>query len=338
MDMVCQDKTDLEAPGLAEIEAAAQKLKGRIVETPVVPLVAEALKTHLPEGAEVTGKLELFQHAGSFKARGALLNILDFSDAEAARGATAVSAGNHALAVSWAARQRSVSAKVVMMKSADPVRVAGCRALGAEVVLAEDIHGAFDAVDRIVEKEGRRFVHPFENPLTILGTATCGREAALQMPELDVMVIPVGGGGLIAGMARAMKLLQPNCRIIGVEPSGADSLARSFAAGSPQTLEKVDTIADSLGAPMALPYSFAVARDHVDELVQIDDAEMLRAMAQVYDGLKLALEPAGAASTAAIMGPLKRACKGKRVGLIFCGSTIGEERFAKLVAEGRGLA
>ena len=253
MDMVCQDKTDLEAPGLAEIEAAAQKLKGRIVETPVVPLVAEALKTHLPEGAEVTGKLELFQHAGSFKARGALLNILDFSDAEAARGATAVSAGNHALAVSWAARQRSVSAKVVMMKSADPVRVAGCRALGAEVVLADDIHGAFDAVDRIVEKEGRRFVHPFENPLTILGTATCGREAALQMPDLDVMVIPVGGGGLIAGMARAMKLLQPTCRIIGVEPSGADSLARSFAAGSPQTLDKVDTIADSLGAPMALP-------------------------------------------------------------------------------------
>ncbi|WP_422365010.1 threonine ammonia-lyase [Pelagibius sp.] len=338
MDMVCQDKTDLEAPGLAEIEAAAQKLKGRIVETPVVPLVAEALKTHLPEGAEVTGKLELFQHAGSFKARGALLNILDFSDAEAARGATAVSAGNHALAVSWAARQRSVSAKVVMMKSADPVRVAGCRALGAEVVLAEDIHGAFDAVDRIVEKEGRRFVHPFENPLTILGTATCGREAALQMPDLDVMVIPVGGGGLIAGMARAMKLLQPNCRIIGVEPSGADSLARSFAAGSPQTLEKVDTIADSLGAPMALPYSFAVARDHVDELVQIDDAEMLRAMARVYDGLKLALEPAGAASTAAVMGPLKQACKGKRVGIIFCGSTIGEERFAKMVAEGRELA
>lgn len=337
MDMVCQDKTDLEAPGLAEIEAAAQKLKGRIVETPVVPLVAEALKIHLPEGAEVTGKLELFQHAGSFKARGALLNILDFSDEEAARGATAVSAGNHALAVSWAARQRKVSAKVVMMKSADPVRVAGCRALGAEVVLADDIHGAFAEVDRIVEKEGRRFVHPFENPLTILGTATCGREAALQMPDLDVMVIPVGGGGLIAGMARAMKLLQPNCRIIGVEPSGADSLARSFAAGSPQTLEKVDTIADSLGAPMALPYSFLVARDHVDELVQIEDAEMLRAMARVYDGLKLALEPAGAASTAAVMGPLKQACAGKRVGIIFCGSTIGEERFAKLVAEGRGL-
>ncbi|NIA71177.1 threonine/serine dehydratase [Pelagibius litoralis] len=327
-----------DAPDLAAIEAAAQTLKGRIVETPVVPLVAEALKPHLPGGAEVIGKLELFQHAGSFKARGALLNILDFSDAEAGHGATAVSAGNHALAVAWAARQRQVHAKVVMMKTADPVRVAGCRALGAEVVQTDDIHGAFAEVDRIVAEEGRRFIHPFESPLTVLGTATCGREAAMQMPDLDVMVIPVGGGGLIAGMARAMKLLQPNCRVIGVEPEGADSLTRSFAAGSPQTLEKVDTIADSLGAPMTLPYSFAVARDHVDELVRIRDDDMLRAMGLIYDGLKIAVEPAGAASTAAVMGPLKQACAGKRVGVIFCGSNIGEERFAALVAKGRGLA
>ena len=330
-----QEETRCQAPGLAEIEAAARQLQGRIVETPVVPLVAEALQPFLPAGASVTGKLELFQHAGSFKARGALLNILDFSDAEAARGATAVSAGNHALAVAWAARQRQVHAKVVMMKAADPVRVAGCRALGAEVVQADDIHGAFAEVDRIVKEEGRRFVHPFENPLTVLGTATCGRECALQMPALDVMVIPVGGGGLIAGMARAMKLLQPDCRIVGVEPEGADSLARSFAAGSPQKLEKVDTIADSLGAPLALPYSFAVARDHVDELVTIPDAAMLRAMGLLYDGLKIALEPAGAASTAAVMGPLRETCEGKRVGVIFCGSNIGEERFARLVAEGR---
>lgn len=335
--MATLDPETLAPPVLAEIEAAAQRLKGRIVETPVTPLTAGVLTPFLPAGAEVLGKLELFQQAGSFKARGALLNLLDFSETERKRGATAVSAGNHALAVSWAAGQRDVPAKVVMMKSADPVRVAGCKALGAEVVLADDIHGAFAEVDRIVETEGRRFVHPFENPLTVLGTATCGRECALQMPDLDAMVIPVGGGGLIAGMARAIKLLQPNCRVIGVEPTGADSLSRSFAAGSPQSLERVDTIADSLGAPKALPYSFAVAREHVDEMVLIEDAEMLRAMALIYDAMKLALEPAGAAATAAVMGPLREALAGKRVGVIFCGSTIGEARFAELVARGRGL-
>lgn len=325
------------APGLAEIEAAAETLKGRIVETPVVALTSDVLSPHLPEGAEVIGKLELFQHAGSFKARGALLNLLDFSEEERRRGATAVSAGNHALAVSWAAAQRHVPAKVVMMKAADPVRVAGCRALGAEVVQCDDVHAAFDEADRIVEEEGRRFVHPFESPITVLGTATCGRECALQMPALDVMVVPVGGGGLIAGMARAFKLLQPDCRVIGVEPTGADSLARSFAAGSPQALERVETIADSLGAPRALPYSFAVARAHVDTLVRIEDAAMLRTMALVYDALKIALEPAGAAATAAVMGPLREACAGKRVGVIFCGSTIGEARFADLIAKGRAL-
>ncbi len=333
--MSAQDLSGRPAPSLADIEAAAEKLKGRIVETPVVALDAEALAPHLPEDARVTGKLELFQHAGSFKARGALLNVLDFSAEERTRGATAVSAGNHALAVSWAAQQQQVDAKVVMIKKADPVRVEGCRALGAEVVLSEDVHAAFEAVDRIVAEEGRRFIHPFESLLTALGTATCGRECALQMPDLDVMVIPVGGGGLIAGMARAIKLIQPDCRVIGVEPEGADSLSRSFAAGSPQQLEKVDTIADSLGAPMALPYSFALARAHVDALVTITDAAMLRAMALIYDGLKIALEPAGAAATAAVMGPLKQACAGKRVGVIFCGSTIGEARFARLVAEGR---
>ena len=330
-----QQEDEAAAHSLAAIEAAANKLKGRIVETPVVALTAEALRDHLPKGAEVTGKLELFQHAGSFKARGALLNVLDFSEEERARGATAVSAGNHALAVAWAARQQQVDAKVVMIKKADPVRVEGCRALGAEVVLSEDVHEAFETVDRIVAEEGRRFIHPFENPLTTLGTATCGRECALQMPDLDAMVIPVGGGGLIAGMARAMKLLQPGCRIVGVEPEGADSLSRSFAAGSPQTLEKVDTVADSLGAPLALPYSFALARAHVDEMVTIPDAAMLHTLGLLYDGLKIALEPAGAAATAAVMGPLKELCEGKRVGVIFCGSNIGEERFAKLVAEGR---
>ncbi|MDJ0683709.1 MAG: threonine/serine dehydratase [Alphaproteobacteria bacterium] len=325
------------APSLAEIEAAADRLKGRIVETPLVELSSDKLTPYLPEGARVTAKLELLQHAGSFKARGALVNIDALTEAERRAGVTAVSAGNHALAVSWAAAREGVDAKVVMMDFADPVRIDGCRALGAEVVLVPDVHTAFETVKRIEAEEGRAFIHPFEGKRTALGTATCGLEFIRQALDLDAVVIPIGGGGLIAGMARAIKLVKPDCAVFGVEPVGAASMRDSFAAGEAVGIDRVETIADSLGAPMALPYSFSLARDHVDALVTIDDAAMLKAGTLLFDALKLALEPAGAAATAAVMGPLKDRLEGKRVGVIVCGSNIGAAKAADLIAEGRAL-
>lgn len=324
-------------PSLADIEQAAETLRGRVVETPVLPLSSDRIAPHLPEGARAVIKLELFQHAGSFKARGALLNVQALDEGQLKRGITAVSAGNHAIAAAWAARQRGTSAKVVMMQSADPVRVAACRALGAEVVQVADVHKAFAEVDRIVASEGRTFVHPFESLLTVTGTATLGLELMRQVPDLDAVVVPVGGGGLIAGMARAIKLASPKTVVYGVEPEGADSMTRSFAAGAPQKLDTVRTIADSLGAPMALPFSYSVARTHVDEMVCIPDEAMMKGAALLYDALKIAVEPAGAASTAAIMGPLRDRLRGKRVGVIACGSNIGEAKFADFVARGRAL-
>lgn len=324
-------------PDLARIEDARVRLGARIVETPVVSLRAARIAPCLPQGVEAVMKLELFQQAGSFKARGALLNI-DALDVHArARGVTTVSAGNHALALSHAARAGGVSAKMVMPKTADPVRVAGCRALGAEVVLCESVEDAFAEVERVVETEGRTLVHPFENSVTILGTATCGLEFARQAPDLDVLIVPVGGGGLIAGMARAMKLVQPDCRVVGVEPEGADAMRRSLAAGRPVRLDRVRTIADSLGAPMALPYSFGCVAAHVDQMVLIPDDAMLAATALIFDALKLAVEPAGAASTAAMIGPLRESLREKRVGVIACGANIGEAAFAQNVTEGRKL-
>lgn len=324
-------------PTLDAIEDARARLGGRIVETPVVGLTGARIAPFLPEGAEAVMKLELFQQAGSFKARGALLNIDALDGAARARGVTTVSAGNHALALSHAARAEGVAAKVVMPKTADPVRVAGCQALGAEVVLCEDVETAFATVERVVAEEGRTLVHPFESPVTVLGTATCGLEFARQAPDLDVLIVPVGGGGLIAGMARAMKLIQPGCRVIGVEPEGADAMRQSMEAGEPVRLERVRTIADSLGAPMALPYSFACCAAHVDEMVLVSDDEMLAATALIFDALKLAVEPAGGASTAAMAGPLRDRLRGKRVGVIACGANIGEEAFARNVARGRGI-
>jgi len=142
------------------------------------------------------------------------------------------------------------------------------------------------------------------------------------------VIIPIGGGGLCAGMACAFKQLQPACQVIGVEPVGADTMHRSFQAGSPQAIDSVRTIADSLGAPYALPYSFAMCRTFVDELVRIDDPAMQRAMGLLYNTMKLAVEPAGAAATAALCGPLRERLAGKRVGVIVCGANIDLGTFA----------
>jgi threonine dehydratase len=278
-------------------------------------------------------KLELFQYTGSFKPRGALTVMLNLDQATLARGVTAVSAGNHAIAVAFAAQLLGTTAKVVMPKTANPFRVASCRAYGAEVVLVENVNAAFARVQQIQQEEGRFFVHPFEGPLTILGTATVGLEFATQVPDLDAVIIPIGGGGLCAGMATAIKQLQPRCQIFGVEPTGADTMHRSFAAGSPQSIDKVQTIADSLGAPMATPYSFGLCHRFVDELVLIEDDMMRQAMALLFRSMKLAVEPAGAAATAALCGPLRERLRGKRVGLIVCGTNIDVATFAAQVAD-----
>jgi threonine dehydratase len=279
---------------------------------------------------ELSLKLELFQHTGSFKPRGALTVMLGLAAEELRRGVTAVSAGNHAIAVAFAARRLGTSAKVVMMQAASPARVAKCRALGAEVVLVPDVHAAFAEVERIAAEEGRAFVHPFEGPRTALGTATLGREWLRQSRPLDAVIIPIGGGGLAAGMSCAIKQAAPATLVIGVEPEGADTMRRSFLTGSPQGIDRVRTIADSLGAPFALPYSFALCRRYLDDLVQITDEAMRAAMRLLYDELKLACEPAGAAATAALLGPLRDRLAQKRVGLMLCGSNIDLARFAEL--------
>lgn len=322
------------APTVAEIEAAQARLLGRIVATPTLTLNMSRLASTLPEGANIHMKMELFQQAGSFKARGVLLAIDALSQAEKDAGVTAVSAGNHALASAWGAADAGLSAKVVMMKAADPVRIHGCKALGAEVVLAEDVQAAFATVERLVAEEGRTMLHPFESPFMTLGAATCGLELARSRKTLDVAIIPVGGGGLISGMAPAIKAIHPNCKIIGVEPFGADAMFQSFAADAPVQLASVNTVADSLGAPMSLPGSLTIAKQYVDRIVRLEDGEMIAMMRKLVDGLKLLAEPACAASLAAACGPLKETLAGKEVAVIACGSNISIEKFAAITAEG----
>lgn len=318
---------------IEDIEATRDRIAEHVVTTPVRHWQGPEISKIAGEDTQVILKLELFQKTGTFKVRGALAVMLELDPNALVRGVTAVSAGNHAIATAYAAQVVGTTAKVVMMKAANPLRVEKCKAFGAEVILAEDVHEAFDTVARIEKEEGRTFVHPFEGPLTARGTATLGMEFLEQWPDLDAVIVPIGGGGLCAGVAAAVKLLRPECQVFGVEPEGADNMHRSFEAGSPQAIDRVATIADSLGPPNSLPYSFALCRDNVDDLVLIDDDAMRKAMGLLFREMKLAVEPAGAAATAALCGPLRRRLRGKKVGVIVCGTNIDAESFARHIKE-----
>lgn len=314
------------APAINDVRELQQRLQEWLVRTPV--LRCRALEDRLADDVEIHAKMEFLQQTGTFKPRGALSVMLQLDSDQLKAGVTAVSAGNHAIATAFAAQAVGTSAKVVMTRTASPVRMAACRSYGAQVVLADDVHVAFDMVDAIREQENRHFVHPFEGQDVVTGTATVGLEICQQIGAFDAAIIPIGGGGLCAGISSAIRQLNPGCEIIGVEPEGADSMHRSFASGKPESIEKVLTIADSLGAPFAMPYSFEVCRQNVDELVMIDDEQIRDAMNLLFTDMKMAVEPACAATTAALAGPLRNRFAGKKVILVLCGSNIDWQTYA----------
>ena len=322
-----------------DIEAAGAALRPHVVETPVWRWADESAAAFFLPNTRPILKLELFQHAGSFKARGALSVMQALSPTALVRGVTAVSAGNHAIAVAWASRTLGTTAKVVMPKTADRYRVARCVALGAAVVLAEDVHDAFARAEQIERDEGRTFVHPFEGERTALGTATLGLEMLRQIPEVDAVIVPIGGGGLAAGVAAAIKQFKPEAQVFGVEPEGNDTMKRSLVSGRPEQAPTggPHTIADSLSPPYALPYSFGLCRRYLDDVVLVSDDEMRKALAILFQSAKLAVEPAGASATAALLGPLRERLAGKTVGLIVCGTNIAPERYSEHLERGLAL-
>jgi threonine dehydratase len=329
---------DLTPPSIDEVRETLKRISPHISRTPIHLWRGQEVEARTGPDTEVILKLELFQHTGTFKPRGALNNLLSLAPEARAKGIVAVSAGNHAIAAAYAAKTTGVSAKVVMIQTANPARIARAKALGAEVIIAGDGAEAFAKAQEISDSEGRAFIHPFEGRNVAAGTGTVALELHEQAGALDALIVPVGGGGLCAGISNAMKQLQPDCKIYGVEPIGADSMSRSFAAGEPVKALPVTTIADSLGPPYSLPYSFALCRDNVDKLVLVDDDALMEAMAVLFREMKLAVEPAGASATAALFGPLRDELKGKRVGLIVCGANIDIENFAKMVARGNEIA
>ena len=308
------------APTVEELRQF-QELLGEWLElTPVVR--CRTLEKRLGDELEIHAKMEFLQLTGTFKPRGALATMFSLDKVQLQAGVTAVSAGNHAIATAFAARTVGTTAKVVMMAHASPVRIEACRQYGAEVILATDVHAAFKLVEDIRENEGRFFVHPFEGPNVALGTGTVGLEICDQVGDFDAIVIPIGGGGLCGGISAAVKQINPGCTVIGAEPEGADSMHQSFASGKPEAIEHVNTIADSLGAPFAAQHSFELCRQNVDELVKVSDEQIKESMGILFRDMKIAIEPACAASTAALCGPLKGRFAGKKIVLVFCGSNI----------------
>lgn len=324
---------DINALSLDAIRTNSAALAEDILRTPCLMLDSGLMADVLGGGAAVL-KLECFQHTGTFKARGALSVARSLDAEQRSRGVTAASAGNHAIAAAWAARQVGASAKVVIQSNANPFRVAMAEAQGAEVIMKAPGAETFAEADRLVRDEGRHFIHPFEGPLTSLGTAGVGLELMEDAPALDAVVVSIGGGGLISGIAAAVKQMNPACQVFGVEPVGAAGMHTSLAIGAPVHLDQVNTVADSLGAPMSLALGHALCAAYADEIVLLDDDMICAGMVAFQQEAKLAVEPAAGAALAAVMGPLRARLQGKRVGIIVCGANIDAQTYLTLMTRG----
>jgi len=322
--------TEFDIPTLTAIAANQQKISSWIVETPVWDW-PYALVESLDLKNEIFFKLELFQQTGSFKVRGALTTLLNLNEEALAKGIVAASAGNHAIAVSYAAKIFNTSAKVIMPRTASPVKMQRCKNYGAEVILTDSMTQSFNKMQELAEREGRASIHPFEGHLIALGTATIGLELLQQIPRLDAVIVPIGGGGLIGGIGAAIKQAAPQCLVYGVEPEGSDVMYRSFAAGKPVRLEANNTVAESLAVPSAMPYSFDLCHRFVDQIVHVSDSAIEKAEVWMFYETKLAVEPAAAAALAALCGPLKEPLQGKRVALIVSGTNIDVDRYFQIV-------
>jgi threonine dehydratase len=282
-------------PTIEDVRTAAAGLLGRIHRTPMVE--SSALDDLF--GGRLTLKAELFQKTGSFKVRGLLNKTLKLTAEERERGVITVSAGNAAGALAWAARDAGVPATVVMAKTAVPAKIAAARAYGAQVELVEgDLMGAYESIRDERKLTG---VHPFDDLDVITGHGSLALELLDDRPEVDTVLVPVGGGGLISGVALALKLIRPDIRVIGVEPETADVVSRSLAAGSPQKLPTAKSVADGLAAPVCGTHNYAIIAQYVDQVVRVSEESIIEATRLVMSRTKLALEPAAAAPFAALL-------------------------------------
>jgi threonine dehydratase len=301
-----------------DVRAAAERIAPYIHHT---PLLSSATLSAMA-GCDLQLKAEHLQRGGSFKLRGALNRLLSMSEAERRRGVVAFSSGNHAQGVALAARLTGSRATIVMPSDAPSVKLEATRGYGAEIVLYDRQREDREAIARgIAEQHDAVIVPPFDDPLVIAGQGTVGLELAEAMPDLEIALIPIGGGGLISGMATALKALLPQVQVIGVEPSIADDARRSLEAGEIVRIAVPPTIADGVATAAIGRYPFAIMRELVDGVVTISEDEILRALELIMTRAKQVVEPTGAlAPAAALFGKLD--LKERKVAALLCGGNI----------------
>ncbi|MDA8236765.1 MAG: pyridoxal-phosphate dependent enzyme [Chloroflexi bacterium] len=322
---------------LAGIEEAARFLAGKVARTPLLSSSTAARVVEATTGARLGdgrlfAKAEHLQRTGSYKVRGATLRIARLGAAERRAGVVAVSAGNHAAAVAVAADLVGVHAVVVMPETAVRSKVEACRGYGAEVILAGvDTAEAWAAMEQIRDARGLAFVHPFDHPDTIVGQGTVGLEIVDDLPAVDVVVAGVGGGGLVCGVAAAVKGRRPHARVYGVEPRASDALTRGIAAGKPVPIRPA-SVADGLNAPFASDRTIALGRRLLDGIVLLDDEEILAGLRFAAERLKQVVEPAAAAALAAVLLGRVPIRDGERACIVLSGGNVDVDRLGDLVA------
>ena len=311
---------------LTDIRAAHARIADKIHRTPV--LTSATLDALC--GAQLFFKCENFQKIGAFKARGATNAVFALTDAEAANGVATHSSGNHAAALARAARLRGIPAHIVMPSNAPKTKIESVRRNGGIIVFCEPTLVAREAAcAKIIAETGARLVHPFDDYAVMAGQGTATLELLEQAAELDLIIVPVGGGGLLCGTAVAAKGARPGIRVIAAEPAGADDAARSFAAGRIIPLEKASTVADGLRTSLG-ERNFPLIRQHVDEVVTVSEESIVAAMRRIWEVLKIIIEPSCAVPYAAIMEQ-KIDVSGKRVGIILTGGNVDLDALPWLV-------
>ncbi len=316
---------------LQDIEAARARISDALYYSPCPPSVPISEVA----GCDIYCKLDYLQRTGSFKERGARNALMLLSDEQRARGVVAASAGNHALGLAYHGGLLGIPVTVVMPRYAPLIKVTNCRNLGANVILhGADYPEAFNHAMHLARDKGMHAIPPFDDLAIIAGQGTMGLEVLEQAPDLDAIIVPIGGGGLIAGIATVMRALRPDVRIIGVEPARAASFTAAMEAGRPVLAPLDPTLADGLAVSMVGTLTFQVAAPLIDEIVQVTEDEIALAILRLAEREKSVVEGAGAAPLAAILAGKLPSVAGKRVVLPLCGGNIDPATLSKVIERG----
>ena len=330
------DDAALDGP-ITEIEAAAERLRGIVHRTPILTSSTAAEWIRRATGVAIADgrlylKAEHLQKTGSFKARGMANRFATLSAEARARGAITVSAGNAAQSCAWAGRDVGAPVTVVMPEGAVRSKVEACIGYGARVVLhGSHVGDLFSEMERIRERDGLTFVPPFDDPMVIAGNGTAGVELVDDLPDVDVVVVGVGGGGLISGVPAAVKARRPSARVIGVEPERSNAVSLALDQDEIVTIQP-QSVADGLGAPFAGRWTLAMTRRHLEGIVLLDDPTILAGMRFALERMKQVVEPAGAAALAAVLSGGVALRDGERVAVVISGGNVDVGRLGELIA------